>query len=301
MLKVFNLSLLCAFICSIPTVIGIFFEKTKRIETGIVLFTVDFIGIAVFLYVSCYAQTFWTLTMWMWIPLVINLVVRGFQKNLYEYEGKTIILLGGISLIALLMSFILKPAQNFIYIHEEELNVTYNISADEILARLDLNIMESSEFNKHFAVVSPEMRKIGGKDTAIYHIINKNTTNTTEYIPGYIVMEKNGTPKFISKRLYYDSSYKNGKNSLRKVRREFPNVYIGKAKLDVDDEYNIYMLYEYREKFFYTEIKKDKVSTNEETTENKTYGVIALNLNNGDVIKYPEDEMQDWMDFKTTD
>lgn len=305
MLKILVLSLMCAIICAIPTVIG-FGENSekKRIGTGITLFMLDFMWMAVFLYVSCSAQTFLTMAIWIWPALILHFIVRGVQdaKNI---EGYTIIILFAISLIMLIVSSIIKPVQNLIYVHDDKnIDVTYTISSDEILARLNVNIMDGTKLSQHYSVDSPEMRKIGGKDVAIYHIRDKNDGDT-EYIPGYIIMEKNEKPKIISKRLYYDPSYYNGKDALRTVRREYPDIYIGEAKFDVDDEYNMYRVYEYRENFLYTDKEKDGVSANKKekdiSTEKKGYGLITINLHDGEVQKYPEGEILDWIDFKTTE
>ena len=296
MLKVFNLSLLCAIICAIPTLWRFISKKNKRIGTGIVLFAVDFICMAVLLYTSCIPQTYWNLIVWMWLPLTINFLIRVLQKSLYYTEGIIIATLFLVSITALLINFIFKPVQNLIYIHDElNHNFTYNISSDEVLEDVDLNIVNKNEFNDYYSVDTPEIRQIGVKEVAIYHISNKDNMNSTEYIPGYIVMEDDENPRFVYKRLYYDPSYNNGKDALRTVRREFPNVYIGKSKFDVDDSYNIYMVYEYRENFLYR--KKDELA---EGTEPE-YGLLLLNLNNGDVNKYPEGQIPDWVDFKTTE
>lgn len=284
MLKILELGFMCATICAFPTIIG-FFENSeeRRIGTGITLFALDFMWMTVFLYTSCNAQTYWTMAMWIWPALILNFIIRGCQ-NAEDIEGYTIITLFLISIIIFVVSIIVKPVQNLIYVHDtENIDMAYTISSDEILARVDVSIMDGNALSKNYSVDSPEIRKIEGKDKALYHI---SAINETKYIPGYIIMEKDKNPKIIQKRLYFDPSYENGKDALRTVRRECPNVYIGEAEFDIDDDYNIYRVYEYREKLF--------------RSNGKDYGLITINLFNGEVKKYPEEEIPDWVDFKTT-
>lgn len=92
----------------------------------------------------------------------------------------------------------------------------------------------------------------------------------------------------ITKRIYFDPSYLNKKDALRTVRRAYPTVYIGGSKFDVDDDYNPYFVYEYRENFFYS--------------NGDDYGLIILNMQDGTINKYTASfgDIPDWIDFETT-
>lgn len=252
-------------------------------------FGVEFIWMILFLYVTCKPQTIFTVLSWMWPALIVNLVVLYFFDG-EEYEYIPVIVLAVIS-GTVCLSTIFGPVQNLIYAHDmENVDVTYAISSDEILANVELKI-DNSNWKEKYSVDSPEMRKIGEKDVAVYHISDANAEDIgkrTEYIPGYAIQEEGEFPKIVSKRIYFDTSYVNKKDALRTIRRKYATLVIGKHKFDIDDSWNPYMVYEYRENVF--------------SSNGEDYGLIILNLMDGTCEKYPafENKTPSWVDFKTT-
>ncbi|MBR6504194.1 MAG: hypothetical protein IKT41_00475 [Clostridia bacterium] len=296
MLKILWLSAICAIIGACPSLLALVLGRKEeefvknRIKIGITLSILAFVWMLVFLYVSCKPLTILTVVMWTWPILVINSIVILCKNEYYIVELLSAIILFAISIISCI-AILFAPVQNLIYVHDAEtVDITYSFSSDEILARLDVNILnqKTSSIADKYKVATPEMRKINRSDIAVYHIMNKANTgeNLSEYIPGYIVMEKEQTPKVITKRIYFDHSYVNKKDALRTIRRKYPTVYIGNHKFDIDDNYNPYEIYEYRENLFFS--------------NGKDYGIIIINLQDGTSAKYSSDKIPSWVDFKTT-
>ena len=167
-------------------------------------------------------------------------------------------------------------------------DVSYAVSSDEILAKVELKI-NNSDWRDKYDVDSPEMRQVKGENIAVYHIKDKlaqSAGSSTEYIPGFAIQKENELPQIVSKRIYFDTSYINKRDALRTVRRKYQTVVIGAHKFDIDDDYNPYEIFEYRENLF--------------STNGKDYGIIVLNLMDGTSEKYQVEEIPDWVDFKTT-
>ncbi|MCI8411805.1 MAG: hypothetical protein HFJ40_05170 [Clostridia bacterium] len=298
MLEILTLSIIAAVIAIVSLVICSTVKKMKnsihkgdfrkRIISEIVCFVIDFAWMIVFLYESCNARTFTTIIMWMWPALIVNLIIVFIIHDFVEKVITGILL--AISLVTLFVSWIATPVQNMVYVHDmNNVDVAYTISSDEILVKVDLSIQNGGKTNyaDKFTIDAPEMRRIEGKDIAVYHICNKeDLENNSDYIPGFIIKEEDKNPEIISKRIYFDYSYYNKRDALRTVRRKYPTVYIGESKFDVDDNYNPYQIYEYRENLFFS--------------NGKDYGIIVLNLQDGTSSKYPEDRIPAWVDFKTT-
>jgi len=297
MLNILWLSAIGALIGALPSLIVIILKRNDvpyvkhQITTGIVFFFLGFAWMSLFLYTSCKALTVLTVIMWMWPVTLVNLL--GVLFSDYDSYSSDAIVTGiifSISLVTFISSLLVAPVQNLIYDHDaEDIDITYTISSDEILARLDIDILNGGKTpsSDKFSVDAPEMRRIGEKDIAVYHIRDKAAeSDYSEYIPGYIIMEKGELPKIISKRIYFDYSYVHKKDALRTVRRSFPTVYLGDHKFDVDDEYNPYEIYEYRENLFFS--------------TGRDYGIITLNLQDGTVAKYLAEDVPAWGDFKTT-
>ena len=262
---------------------------TTRFITLMFFSILSYLWTSVFLYTSCKAQTILTVIMWMWPVLLINIFVI---KSFYGHFAIELIITGILLAISVVtcLSSLLQPVQNMIYIHDtKNIDISYSISSDEILARMDISILNGGRTSAtdKYAVDSPEMRKIDGKDIAVYHIKDRSQEDDfSEYIPGYIILEDGETPKVISKRIYFDYSYIHKKDALRTVRRAYPTVWIGDHKFDVDDNYNPYEIYEYRENLFFS--------------NGEDYGIIVLNLQDGTATKYTANEVPSWVDFKTT-
>ena len=160
----------------------------------------------------------------------------------------------------------------------------YAITSDEVLAKLELTIDNSNNFEKKYFVDSPEMRKVNGEDIAVYRI--KNNSEQNEYIPGYFIQRSGKLPEIVNKRIYFDTSVFDKRDSLTTIRRKYPTVIIGDHKFDLDDDYNPYEIFEYREHLF--------------SSNGKDYGIIVLNLMDGTSEKYTVDKIPAWIDFTTT-
>lgn len=300
MLKVIILSLVCALICTVFTTgIGFIvhyryqkYELNCRIGFGIVFFIADFLWMAIYLYQSCQEQTVLTVIRWIFPALLVETVIQAFIYMKDDcFECISTLTLSIISMFFWVTNCF-APVQNLIYMQDKEnMDVTYAIASDEILAKIELNIDNSINDRDKYEVKNPEMREINGEYLAVYPIkdIGAETGNgSTEYIPGYAIQKKDELPQIISKRIYFDTSYTNGRDALRTVRRNYPTVVIGDHKFDIDDDWNPYEVFEYRENRFFT--------TGED------YGLIILNLMDGTCEKYPaaEGKTPSWVDFKTT-
>lgn len=245
-------------------------------------FIICFIWMNVFLYLSCEPFTILTAIMWMWIALILEIIFY-FFFDCEEYISSRIlgrIILCAISLIICLESNVM-ITQKLIYVNDMvETDIPYSVSSDEILAYTELKVSED------YVVDSPEMRRVNGENIAVYHI--ENSGSGIEYIPGYAIQKQNEQPQIVAKRIYFDTSFYNKKDALRTIRRKYPTVILGKHKFDVDDNYNPYEVYEYREHYF--------------STNGKDYGIIILNLMDGTSEKYPaaENKTPSWCDFETT-
>ena len=298
MLKILGLSFVGALICTIVTGgVGAIARRDwddifERLGFTIVSFAIEFIGMGVFLYFSCKPLTLITVLMWMWPALIVNLIISALifcdSSEIYDYACYIILaVLSGIVCLASTFGIV----QNLIYIHDmSNTDVTYAVTSDEILAKVELTI-DNSNWRERYTVDSPEMRNVKGEDIAVYHIRDAKAETTqpnTEYIPGYAIQRKGELPLIINKRIYFDTSYSNKRDALRTVRRKYPTVIIGTHKFDIDDDWNPYEVYEYRENIF--------------STDGKDYGLIILNLMDGTSEKYPvaENQIPSWVDFTTT-
>lgn len=290
MLKVLELSLIGTVICTgVIGGIGANVRKNwndikERLGFDLCSFIVEFVWMSGFLYFSCKPFTLITVLMWMWPALLVNILISSVIDSSKEIDNITHFILIAISVIACMTS-LFGPVQNLIYIHDmSNTDVSYAVLSKEILAKV-----EHIDRRKKYDVDFPEIRQVNGEDIAVYHIkhnISENGFDTTEYIPGFGMQKKDELPQIVSKRLYFDTSYFNEKDALRTVRRKYQTVVIGTHKFDIDDNYNPYEIFEYREEPF--------------STNGKDYGIIVLNLMDGTSEKYPVDEIPSWVDFTTT-
>lgn len=287
-----------ALICTVM-IVGIGFVRNRkdmgeseintRINWAIAISIFEFFVLLIIFYFCCSPQNIVTVIRWTWIPLIIVDVgyIMFDKKECTDTEANVTAIAAIISGIVCISS-LFAPVQNLIYVRDmEDVDVTYAVSSDELLAKVELKI-DNSKFAENYNIASPEMRHVDGKNIAVYHIMNNTSDNETEYIPGYAIQEENELPKIISKRIYFDTSYGNKRDALRTVRRKYPTFIIGDHKFDIDDNWNPYEIYEYREHLFYT--------------NGKDYGIIILNLMDGTCQKYPaaENKIPSWVDFETT-
>lgn len=296
MLKILGLSFIGALICTLITVvIGAIARRDwddiiDRLEFNLCSFIIEFIWMDLLLYSSCKPFTLITVLMWMWPAVLANILISvtffvDSSRNSDYVSHWILAVISGIACLASLFS----PVQNLIYVHDmSNTDVSYAVSSDEILAKVELKINNSDWRNK-YDVDSPEMRQVKGENIAVYHIKDTQAQrggSSTEYIPGFAIQKENELPQIVSKRIYFDTSYINKRDALRTVRRKYQTVVIGAHKFDIDDDYNPYEIFEYRENLF--------------STNGKDYGIIVLNLMDGTSEKYQVEEIPDWVDFKTT-
>ena len=294
MLKILGLSIIGAIVCTgITGIVGAivrrnWYDINERLGFNLWSFIIEFGWMSGFLYYSCKPLTLITSLMWMWPALLANIVISLFCDSSKKTDFVIHFTLMAISVIACMAS-LFGPVQNLIYVHDmSNTDVSYAVSSDEILAKVELKITDIAWRDK-YTVDSPEMRQVKGEDIAVYHIKDNNEEKgcgSTEYIPGFAVQKKDELPKIVSKRIYFDTSYINKRDALRTVRRKYQTVIIGAHKFDIDDDYNPYEIFEYRDDLF--------------STNGKDYGIIVLNLMDGTSEKYPVDEIPSWVDFTTT-
>lgn len=295
MLNVLVLSFVGALICTVVTSgIGLIIHKSdysyfdERVKYMIASFIIDFVYMTLFLYLSCKELTILVVLRWMWPILIVDTILLLIWEN-DEYELKSTCALAVISgVICLSVNF--GPVQNLIFAHDmKNVDISYAVTSDEILAKIDLKIDNSVYDKDRYAVESPEMRLVNGKYIAVYHIVDAQANQgNAEYIPGYAIQEKSKLPEIVPCRIYFDTSFINKRDALRTVRRKYKTEVIGSHKFDIDDEGNPYEIFEYRESLY--------------SSNGNDYGLIILNLNDGTCEKYPVSEKQipEWVDFETT-
>lgn len=297
MLNILILSFIGALICTIVTSgVGLIIHRSDytyfddRVKYMIASFIIDFIYMMLLLYLSCLELTIFAVIRWMWPILIFDIFILLIWCN-DEYELKstcTLALLSG--LICLSVNF--APVQNLIFAHDmKNVDISYAVTSDEILAKIDLKIDNSVYERDRFGVASPEMRLVDGKYIAVYHIVDAqahNGSSNAEYIPGYAIQEKGKLPEIVPCRIYFDTSFINSRDALRTVRRKYKTEVIGNYKFDIDDDGNPYEIFEYRENLY--------------SSNGNDYGLIILNLNDGTSEKYPvsENNIPEWVDFVTT-
>lgn len=296
MLNVLILSFIGALICTIITSgVGLVMHRDDiyfdgRVGYMIASFIIDFVYMMLFLYVTCIELTILAVARWMWPILIFDIVILLFCKN-KEYELKSTCILAVVSgIICLSVNF--APVQNLIFAHDmKNVDISYAVTSDEILAKIELKIDNSVYNRDRYSVESPQMRLVDGKYIAVYHIVDAKADSmleNTEYIPGYAIQEKGKLPEIIPCRIYFDTSFINSRDALRTVRRKYKTEVIGNCKFDVDDEGNPFEIFEYRESLY--------------SSNGNDYGLIILNLSDGTSEKYPvsENRIPEWVDFETT-
>lgn len=296
MLNVLILSFIGAVIFTILTSgIGLFIHRSdldfdERVKYWIASFIIDFVYMMLFLYCSCLEFTIFVVLRWMWPILIIDFFILLICNN-DEYELKSTCILAILSGI-ICLSVNLAPVQNLIFAHDmKNVDISYAVTSDEILAKIDLKIDNSVYDRDRYDVKPPEMRLVNNKYIAVYHIVDKQASNlggNSEYIPGYAIQEKGKLPEIVPCRIYFDTSFINRRDALRTIRRKYKTEVIGDYKFDIDDDGNPYEIFEYRENIY--------------SSNGNDYGLIILNLNDGTSEKYPvsENKIPEWVDFETT-
>ncbi len=82
--------------------------------------------------------------------------------------------------------------------------------------------------------------------------------------------------------------YDKKKRIAKLIRKKYPTVILEDTKLDIDDNWNPYQVYAYREKLY--------------TSNGQDYGIIVFNFKEETVEKYPASEgnAPAWVDFQST-
>jgi|GEM_PF-7107055 len=303
MLNIVLLSLLGAFICFIVSNSYVLLraskgERKEKLKENLlyttIIFFVDIVLIAVLFYVCSFTQTIVSLIINMWSILLFNVLINFFRRVFTDididigtdmdininYNFHTNCILCVISLILLLSGKIITPAQNFIYTYnEDDIEVAYIVSSGELMAKTSLNLERYS-----LVILKPEIRKVKEEFVAIYKIERRESfRGKVEYIPGYGIQYSGESIQFVTKRSYFDTSLYNSRDTKRMIRRNYPTVILLDSKFDIDDELNPFQIYLYRENLYYA--------------KEGSYGVITIDLQNGSIQKYSNDEIPIWVDF----
>lgn len=256
-------------IVGIPTVREQYLDK-KSIIFGTVMFFAEMIYMVVEVFgLLNQPQTILTAIIWMWFPLIVSIVVAWWNKAKMEMWISVILLV--ISLIFKVSAIAIPVQQSLVYVHE-------------------LSTKEETEWNakndrEKTIVRYGATRKAKNENVKIegYTVICKEETNN---YADYLIYDKNFHLEV--KTCYFDETFPAEKNTLTTLRRKYPTVILGEHKLDVDDNYNPYEVYAYREKLY--------------ASNGRDYGIIVFNLKDGTSEKYPEAEGEtpSWVDFKST-
>lgn len=290
MLNILLLAFVGVLICTLATSgVGLILRRNdyvdyyrrERVGYMIASFIINFVYMVLFLYGSCIELTILAVVRWMWPILVVDIIILLVLEN-DEYEIKSTCALAVVSvLICLSVNF--APVQNLIFAHNmKNVDISYAVTPEEILANIDLKYGR----DQYSVIERPEMRLVDGKYIAVYHIVVAEDNTRAEYIPGYAIQEKGKLPEIVPSIIYFDTSFMYSRDALRTVRRTYKTEVIGQHKFDIDDAGNPYEVFEYRESLY--------------SSNGHDYGLIILDLSNGNPEKYPINEIPEWVDFETT-
>ena len=295
-------SLLCTAIVDILEILfwDEFEIRLQWIAKNIAYFIIRFIWTSLFMYLSCKPFTMTIALIWMWVPetlICFTIVFRWIMyiydyDSCYDYDYDYLIVHGVIELVFFgiwilsyfFSSFII--TQEIVSVHDVILDqeMSNSESTDKVLEQFEYAIGNDSSKLK-FSVEKSGVRVINNKKVLVYHV---SSEDNEKYISGFIVQVDGKTPIIIPKKIYYDKSLKFGKDALRTVRKKYQTEIIGEHMFAVDEEYNSYEIFVYRENLFFS--------------NGNDYGIIILNLNDGTSEKYSEStgEVPKWVDFEST-
>ena len=275
-------------------VLDIVFFKELEVERelviwNIILFRIRFAWTGLLMYLSCEPFTIITGIVWMWIPELVKIPILWFGNVDYcstfiDCDILVSIAVGIVSvLLCIFTSFM--PSQEIVNINDLADSKMVNSESVESVLDYFQETVGNEYDGPRFSVEKSGMRKVNNEDVLVYHVSDKKSE---QYIPGYVIQKDGKSPEVIQKRIYFDESFYFGKDAKRAVRKKYQTEILGKHMFDIDDEYNPYEIFLYRENLLFS--------------DGGDYGIIVLNLNDGTSEKYSESsgEIPEWVDFKST-
>ena len=260
--------------------------KNKWIIRNIRLFAVRFLWTLLFMYFSCNPFIVTTGLVWMWIPeffvVILSIPVTNKKSELFNY--KVCLSMCVVSLLAGIVVYF-APTQEIVNVNDlDDSKISNSESVEFVLNQFQKTVGNDYD-SPSFSVENSGMRRINDEDVLVYHV---SSQSSEQYIPGYVIQKEGKSLEVIQKRIYFDESFCFGKDAKRAVRKKYQTEIIGKHMFDIDDEYNPYEVFLYRENLFFS--------------NGDDYGVIVLNLNNGTSEKYSASggEVPGWVDFEST-
>lgn len=279
---------------AIAAILDIVFLKDFKVKASwvarhVIRFAVRFIWLVIFMYLSCEPFTIITGIVWMWIPELVKIPILWFENVDYcstfiDCDILVSIAVGIVSvLLCIFTSFM--PSQEIVNINDLADSKMVNSESVESVLDYFQETVGNEYDGPRFSVEKSGMRKVNNEDVLVYHVSDKKSE---QYIPGYVIQKDGKSPEVIQKRIYFDESFYFGKDAKRAVRKKYQTEILGKHMFDIDDEYNPYEIFLYRENLLFS--------------DGGDYGIIVLNLNDGTSEKYSESsgEIPEWVDFKST-
>ena len=277
--------------------------KASWVTRHVIRFAVRFIWLVIFMYLSCKPFTIVTALTWMWSAeifmcfMIVMAVCIGIsteetedkskaksEDKSEEFDFAVYTIMATISVVVCIFGCF-APTQEMVNINNiAESKMVGSESVNSVLQQFK-NTVGNKYSSSRFSVENYGMRRINDEDALVYHV---SSQSSEQYIPGYVIQKEGKSLEVIQKRIYFDESFYFGKDAKRAVRKKYQTEILGKHMFDIDDEYNPYEVFLYRENLFFS--------------NGNDYGVIVLNLNNGTTEKYSASsgEVPKWVDFEST-
>lgn len=293
---------------AIAAILDIVFLKDFKVKASwvarhVIRFAVRFIWLVIFMYLSCKPFTIVTALTWMWsaeIFMFFMIVMAAFFEISVEraedeskdksedksenFDFAVYTIMATISVVVCIFGCF-APTQEIVNVNNiAESKMVGSESVSSVLQQFK-NTVSNKYNSSRFSVENSGMRRINDEDVLVYHVSSKSSE---QYIPGYVIQKEGKSLEVIQKRIYFDESFCFGKDAKRAVRKKYQTEILGKHMFDIDDEYNPYEIFLYRENLLFS--------------DGGDYGIIVLNLNDGTSEKYSESsgEIPEWVDFKST-
>lgn len=138
----FLVALICSGICIAVCLLSKAKLTTKRIISSICLFFANFFYLLLVFYFKCIPVTFVSAIIYIWpiiiLEIIVFLFIFDYSRSYEPIELVVLTCIFGISIL-LRLSILFAPVQNLIFVHDmEEIDISYAISSDEILAKVML-------------------------------------------------------------------------------------------------------------------------------------------------------------------
>lgn len=272
MLKALEVSFIVSLVSTL-IIVGIPTIRKQYVDKGMVIFgTFMFLGEMIYYLVFVFSlmdepQTILTAIMYLAVPLLVSSLLA-WQLEV-KMEMRISLTLMVISLMFELSAQVIPVQQSLLYVHE--------LPSKEV-KKIEVNNKQGNG----------NIRKVNGKSVRIERVAFECSEKKDNYVDCYIFPIDDKNSKTEVKTCYFDETFSAEKNTLTTLRRKYPTLILGEYELDVDDNYNPYEVYAYREKLY--------------TSNGKDYGIIVLNLRDGTSKKYPasEENAPAWVDFQST-